>query len=105
MDTAQQIVDVLLEAEGETFDPREYLNQFPSGGAVNAETAMTASRFYHRKLKYKGTDRPIEVRRMGNTKRWKRDPERFRVPVKYGMYDSFYIDNDNAHEWSVDPPQ
>lgn len=95
----------MLEDEGEEFDPREYLLQMDTIGKVTPETALTANRFYHRKLKYKGSDRPIEVRRMGRTKTWKRDPEKFRVPVKYGLRDSFYIDQNNAHEWATQPPQ
>lgn len=31
-------------------------------------------------------------RRNGQTKTWKRSPERFRIPVKYGMYAYGYID-------------
>lgn len=104
MESARQIVSVLLEENGEEFDPREYLLSKPTvRGIVDAETAMTASTFYHRTKKYARSDRPIEVRRMGRTKRWVRQPEKFRVPVKYGMYDSFYIDNRNADEWSTTP--
>jgi len=96
----------LLEDEGEDFNARDYLLQQPVDRTeVNAESAMTANTFYHRTKKYTRGDRPIEVRRMGRTKRWVRQPEKFRVPVKYGMYDSFYIDNRNAHEWAVAPPQ
>ena len=104
MESARQIVDALLETD-EPFDARDYLQQGYKPDEVNVDTAQTANTFYHRTLKYKRSDRPIEVRRMGRTKLWKRQPDKFRVPVKYGMYDSFYIDNDNAHEWSVAPPQ
>jgi hypothetical protein len=103
MESAQQIVKALLEDDGEDFDPREYLLQQPDNSEVNAESAMTTSTFYHRTKKYARGGRPIEVRRMGRTKRWVRQPEKFRIPVKYGMYDSFYIDNDNASEWSTTP--
>lgn len=33
------------------------------------------------------------VRRNGQTKRWKREPERFSLPVKYGLYEAFRITN------------
>lgn len=39
---------------------------------------------------------------MGKCKTWKRDPERFQLPVKHGLYDSFYIVNDEfAQHWHV----
>jgi len=104
MESVQQIVSKLLEDEGEEFDAREYiLSQPTKRGIVDADTAMTADTFYHRTKKYARSDRPIEVRKMGATKRWVRQPEKFRVPVKFGMYDSFYIDNRNADEWSTTP--
>jgi hypothetical protein len=106
MESAQQIVNVLLEADGEEFNARDYLLQQPVDRTeVNAESAMTANVFYHRTKTYTRTNQPIQVRRMGRTKRWVRQPELFRVPVKYGMYDSFYIDNDNAKEWRIVPEQ
>lgn len=104
MESARQIVSALLE-DGEEFNAREYLQQGYKPDEVNVESALKATRFYHRKLKYKGSDRPIEVRKMGRVKTWVRQPDRFRVPVRYGMYDSFYIDNDNAHEWAVRPEE
>ena len=37
-------------------------------------------------------------RRNGKTKTWKREPERFSIPVKYGLYHYGYINNDtNVH--------
>lgn len=41
----------------------------------------------------------IAVRRSGKTQIWKRDIERFRVPVKYGLYESAEITNKNASDW------
>jgi hypothetical protein len=32
------------------------------------------------------TRKPVEVRRNGKTKTWKRSPDRFALPVKYGLY-------------------
>ena len=69
MESAQQIVSALLEDDGEEFDAREYLLQQPVDRTeVNAESAMTATTFYHRTKKYTRSDRPIEVRKMGRTK-------------------------------------
>lgn len=36
-------------------------------------------------------------RRNGMCKTWKRSPERFRVPIKHGLYNFSYIDEKNAH--------
>ena len=112
---ANQIVDRLLEDENTEpapdpldSDVAHYVNQLGNDIANGKITATTtASRFYHRTKKYisRGqSGRPVEVRRMGRTKTWKREPGRFQIPVKFGMYDSFYITNENAAEWSTVPP-
>lgn len=37
-------------------------------------------------------------RRNGSTKRWKRQPNRFSIPVKYGFRGPYtYVTDDNAH--------
>lgn len=41
------------------------------------------------------------VRQSGQCKVWKRDPNRFRVPVKYGMYESSYIDETNCADYHL----
>lgn len=41
-------------------------------------------------------------RRNGQTKLWKTRPDEFRTPVKYGLYDYFYIDQHNAHQFHVE---
>lgn len=38
-----------------------------------------------------GKKRVITVRRNGKTKTWKRDPERWDIPVKYGLNTCFHI--------------
>jgi hypothetical protein len=109
MESAQKIVSALLEDEeegDEEFNPRDYVVA-DRGVPVTPETAMTASTFYHRTKRYSaknGKGRAIQVRRMGATKTWKRQPGKFRIPVKFGMKDSFYIDNDNANEWLTEEP-
>ena len=42
----------------------------------------------------------ITVRVTGACKTWKTRPDEFRLPVKYGLRDSGYIDHDNAARWS-----
>lgn len=37
-------------------------------------------------------------RRNGSTKYWKTRPDEFRIPVKHGLRDYGYIDQDNANQ-------
>lgn len=39
---------------------------------------------------------PERWRRNGKTQRWKREPERFRIPIKFGLYDYSEITNETA---------
>jgi hypothetical protein len=41
----------------------------------------------------------VRVRVSGACKTWKRNPEAFRVPVKYGMYESGELTNVNASQF------
>jgi len=70
---------------------------------VTKEQAMTFGIFYHvRQRNADGTD--LRVRRNGKTQTWKTRPGDFRVPVKYGLKECLYIDQDTAHNWSVTDP-
>lgn len=102
---ATDIAAALLETDPDEFEPQRYLDRLADNktGEVNAVTARSAYRFYHRTLKYTKSNAPIEVRRNGATKYWKREPLKFRIPVKYGLRDCFYIDNTNASDWSTQP--
>jgi len=126
MSKAKQIVDALLEddepkdagtnPEGASADPdaginpEQYLHQHAdklerdrAEGKLTPETALTAQHFYSRKH-YRADGRtPCEVRRNGSTKTWVRQPGKFRIPVKYGMYEYFYITDEDAADWSVTP--
>jgi hypothetical protein len=42
-----------------------------------------------------------QVRQNGKVKLWKTRPTEFKIPVKYGLYEYFYITQDNAHEWEI----
>lgn len=67
---------------------------------ITKEIAMTARNFEHTTVKNKdGT--PARCRATGKCKVWKTRPNDFKLPVKHGLYDSFYITNDNASEWCV----
>jgi hypothetical protein len=47
-------------------------------------------------------DKPIKWRVNGTIKLWKRDPARFQLPIKHGLYDYAYLTNDNACLFSLD---
>lgn len=115
MHKANQIVNSLLETDFE--DPGSELlpgeaeedlaqlimskDQDITTGRITRDTAMKAHEFYHRESALKG--KAVRCRRNGATKTWVRQPDKFKIPVKYGLYDYFYIDNDNASEWSTVP--
>ena len=44
---------------------------------------------------------PLRARVNGKCKTWKRDPDNFRLPVKYGLKTCFYITPENAANWVV----
>ena len=50
---------------------------------------------------YKSSPRPITVRQNGKVKVWEREPKRFQIPVKFGLYEYGYIDNSNSNEWNI----
>lgn len=76
---------------------------------ITIEQAKTVRRFYHATLRYrrngKPTDKPLECRANGACKTWKTRPTEFRLPVKYGMKECFYITQANAHEWCASPEE
>ena len=44
---------------------------------------------------------PLRVRVTGKCKTWKTRPTHFRLPVKYGLYESGYITHENCNDWRV----
>lgn len=56
---------------------------------------------HHITAKQANGKEPLRVRVTGKCKLWKRDPERFQLPVKHGLYEAGYIDNANAEFWVV----
>jgi hypothetical protein len=40
---------------------------------------------------------PQRWRVNGQVKRWKRNTDRIRVPIKHGLYDHDYLENDGLH--------
>ena len=65
---------------------------------ITKQIAITARNFEHVSVKNKdGT--PARCRAMGKCKVWKTRPDEFKLPVKHGLYDSFYITMENAGDW------
>lgn len=45
----------------------------------------------------------VRVRVTGKCRTWKTHPTWFRLPVKHGLRESFYITHENAAQWSISP--
>lgn len=54
--------------------------------------AMTANEFWHMTAK-NADGTPVRARRNGKTATWKSKQGQFRIPVKRGLKDCFYISN------------
>jgi hypothetical protein len=68
---------------------------------ANAESLSHGTVLYHRRLR-NGDRSPLRCRVTGACKTWVTRPEDFKIPVKYGLRDSFYIEPHNASEWCLD---
>ena len=67
---------------------------------ITKAQAIAAQHFAHVTLK--GSDKqPIRCRATGKCQIWKTRPDDFKLPVKFGMYNSFYITPANAADWVV----
>lgn len=44
---------------------------------------------------------PARARVNGQCKVWKTKPNEFKLPVKHGLKQCFYITQDNASEWTI----
>ena len=53
---------------------------------------------YH-KTKLDSRGNPLECRVSGKCKLWKTRPKAFKLPVKHGLYQCFYIDNVDYYNW------
>lgn len=124
MNLALRLVNTLLEAdappdvniEPEDVNPERFITHHAdeldrekahdlASGVVNRRTALTAQYFWHKTAKRSDGRTSIGVRRNGSTKTWKTRPSEFKIPVKYGLYDYFYITDKNADEWTTLEPE
>lgn len=62
------------------------------------EKYLNANNFEHATLKNRDGS-PLRVRRTGKNKIWKTRPNEFKIPVKYGLYESTYITQENFTQW------
>lgn len=71
---------------------------------VTKEQALTENRFKFKisNPRHKSYGEYRSCRRNGKTKTWKTRPDEFKVPVKYGLYEYFYITHENAGEFEVE---
>jgi hypothetical protein len=68
---------------------------------ITKEQAMALkyrTELYHRKLT-RADGEPVRCRVNGKCQTWKTRPNDFRLPVKYGLKQCFYITPDNAKDW------
>jgi len=105
-------VNESADLEGDEEDVKAILGDIPMNplepiepGQVTKTVCMNAhygQEFYSR-LEHHANGFPKKVRAMGKCKTWKTRPNEFRLPVKYGLYQSFYITHDNAGDFSTIP--
>jgi hypothetical protein len=66
-----------------------------------AKTLQYGTILYMKNYKnFDGTPRRWKVN--GKIKLWKRSPNRIRIPVKHGLYNYDYIDENNINEFMID---
>lgn len=74
---------------------------------VTKEQALTAKDFHFGEcVKTVGPRGGVRItqeiwRRSGQTKTWKRAPDAFSVPIKYGLYNYSYVDHTNENTFHV----
>jgi hypothetical protein len=58
---------------------------------------------YHLQLKTADKS-PMRARVNGKCQTWKGRPDEFKLPMKHGFYDCFYLTHENNRNWSVEEP-
>lgn len=88
------------------YEHRLWVGLSPKGMVHAIPTAgrhVNASHFYHATSR-NSKGRAHGVRASGRMKTWVRDPDRFQIPYKFGLYDNGYINNSNAHQFLTEDP-
>lgn len=65
---------------------------------LTKQQAIDGQTFQHVRLK-DSRGGALQCRASGKCQTWKTRPNDFKLPVKYGLYQSFYITHSNAHDW------
>lgn len=65
-----------------------------------AENLSYRTELWHKTLK-NADKTPVRCRVNGKCKVWKTRPTEFKLPVKYGLKECFYITPENAENWYI----
>ncbi len=68
--------------------------------AVVAANLPHGTTLYHR-YERNADGTPARCRVTGKCQTWKRDGEKFKLPVKHGLRNCFYITEANGHAWCL----
>lgn len=113
MTEAAQIVENLLGSEPPV-DPKalamqaadqeaEQQAQERASGVVNPNTVKQYGYIYHKTAKK--ADGTAAAAKVTSVRTWKRDPNRWEIGWKYGMYEYGTVTPHNADEWTtIEPP-
>jgi len=99
----------VVESSGD-MSLKDLMGGNPTGtppGAVTKEVCMAAhyrQEFYHRKKK-DSRGSPLRIRVNGKCKTWATRPDEFSLPVKFGLYQTFYLTDRNAEDWTTICPR
>jgi len=69
---------------------------------ITRETITDANEFWHRYMR-NADNSPVRCRKTGKTHLWKTRPTDYRIPVKCGLKESFYITPEIAINWCIAP--
>ena len=72
------------------------------GPAITSDNVGANRELWHRTAR-NADGSPVRCRANGKVKLWKTRPNEFRLPVKYGLRECFYLTHRNAAEWTVAP--
>ncbi len=101
-DNIEVMAKKIIESEDDDMSTKDFMRQ--QGMAMKSDqlTKEVCQNLRYGQNLYHRT-KGIRVRVSGKCQTWKTRPNEFKLPVKYGLYESGYITNDNASEWSTEP--
>jgi hypothetical protein len=114
MTEASEIVENLLNDEPGEVDPKAMAMQvsdkeqaelasLKTRGPVNPSTVTQYGHIYHRTVKKR--DGTAASAKVTSVRTWKRDPNRWEIGWKYGMYEYGTVTPRDAADWTtIEPP-